>query len=150
MSDRRGLLSGLAAIGLGLIAVVGGTFIATGENGNAIESWPPLLRALLVGVCVAIGLALLARAVTMLAAEAPDQEPAASARDPNARDVRGLIRAVRLAFLALAAFAAAGAFLVGHPLLLVVAVVIAGVDVIETSFLLLVARTHQGDDAKGS
>ena len=150
MSDRRGLVSGLAVIGVALLAVVGGTFIATGENGNAIESWPPLLRALLVGVCVAIGLALLARAVTMLAAEAPDGEAAPAVRDASPRDVRGLIRAVRLAFLALAAFAAAGAFLVGHPLLLVVAVVIAGVDVIETSFLLLVARTHHGDDVTGS
>ena len=43
--DRRGLLTGLAVIALGLLAVVGGTFIATGDNGNAIESWPPLLRA---------------------------------------------------------------------------------------------------------
>jgi hypothetical protein len=147
VNDRRGLLSGLAVIGVGLLAVVGGTFIATGENGNAIESWPPLLRALLVGICVAIGLALLARAITMLAESQPgDGVPP----DPNARDIRGMIRAVRLAFLALAAFAAAGAFLVGHPLLLVVAVVIAGIDVIETSFLLLVARTRQGDDHPGS
>jgi hypothetical protein len=143
VSDRPGLFSGLLVIGLGLLAVVGGTFIATGENGNAIQSWPPLVRALLVGICVAIGLALLARAVTMLAAEDPEE---GAPRDPNARDIRGMIRAVRLAFLALAAFAAAGAFLVGQSLLLVVAVVIAGVDVIETSFLLLVARTHQGDD----
>ena len=103
------------------------------------------MRAILVGLSVAIGLLLLGRAVTMLAAAAPE-----GAATPDGRDVRTMIRAVRLAFLALAAFAAAGAFLVGHPLLLVVAVVIAGVDVIETSFLLLVARTHHGDDASGS
>ena len=54
-----------------------------------------------------------------------------------------MIRAVRLAFLAVAAFAAAGAWLVGSPLLLIVALVIAGVDVLETSFLLLVARTRK-------
>jgi hypothetical protein len=147
MTDGRGLVSGLAITGLGLLAVVGGTVIATGENGNAIESWPPLLRALLVGISVAIGLGLLTRAMTMLADE---ETRDGAAGDPNARDIRGMIRAVRLVFLSLAAFAAAGAFLVGHTLLLVVAVVIAGVDVIETSFLLLVARTHHGNDASGS
>jgi hypothetical protein len=146
VTDRRGLLSGLAVIAVGLAAVVGATVLATGEHADAIESWPPLLRALLVGLSVAIGLALLARAVAMLAAAQPPD----AASDPNTRDIRGMIRAVRLAFLAIAAFAAAGAFLVGHPLLLVVAAVIAGVDVIETSFLLLVARTHHGDDTSGS
>ena len=53
-------------------------------------------------------------------------------------DVPGLIRAVRLAFLAVAAFAAAAGWALGHPLPLIVAAVIAGIDVIETSFLLLV------------
>jgi hypothetical protein len=53
-------------------------------------------------------------------------------------DVRGLIRAVRLAFLGVAAFAAAAGWLVANPLPLIVAAVIAGIDVIETSFLLLV------------
>jgi hypothetical protein len=147
MTDGRGLVSGLAVTGLGLLAVVGGTVIATAENGNAIESWPPLLRALLVGISVAIGLGLLARAVTMLSDE---ETRDGAAGNPNARDIRRMIRAVRLVFLSVAAFAAAGAFLVGHTLLLVVAVVIAGVDVIETSFLLLVARTHHGNDASGS
>jgi hypothetical protein len=53
-------------------------------------------------------------------------------------DVPGLIRAVRLAFLAVAAFAAAAGWALAHPLPLIVAAVIAGIDVIETSFLLLV------------
>jgi hypothetical protein len=53
-------------------------------------------------------------------------------------DVRGLIRAVRLAFLAVAALAAAAGWLLAHPLPLVIAAVIAGIDVIETSLLLLV------------
>ncbi len=62
----------------------------------------------------------------------------------------GLIRAVRLAFLAVAAFAAAAGWALGHPLPLVVAAVIAGIDVIETSFLLhrrrpaLTAASHRG------
>jgi hypothetical protein len=53
-------------------------------------------------------------------------------------DVRGLIRGVRLAFLAVAAGAAGAGWALGHPLPLIVAAVIAGVDVVETSFLLLV------------
>ena len=57
---------------------------------------------------------------------------------PVSDDVPGLIRAVRLAFLAVAAFAAAAGWAIGHPLPLIVAAVIAGIDVIETSFLLLV------------
>ena len=53
-------------------------------------------------------------------------------------DVPGLIRGVRLAFLAVAAFAAAAGWALAHPLPLIIAAVIAGIDVIETSFLLLV------------
>jgi hypothetical protein len=53
-------------------------------------------------------------------------------------DVPGLIRAVRLAFLAVAALAAAAGWAIGHPLPLIVAAIIAGIDVVETSFLLVV------------
>ena len=62
-------------------------------------------------------------------------------------DVPALVRAVRLAFLAVAAFAAAAGWALAHPLPLIVAAVIAGIDVVETSFLLLVvgARTHHED-----
>ena len=49
-----------------------------------------------------------------------------------------MVRAVRLAFLAVAAFAAAAGWALAHPLPLIVAAVIAGIDVVETSFLLLV------------
>ena len=53
-------------------------------------------------------------------------------------DIRGLIRGVRLAFLAVAAFAAAAGWALASPLPLIVALVIAGIDVVETSFMLLV------------
>jgi hypothetical protein len=79
----------------------------------------------LVGGSVAVGLALLTRSVARLA-------------DAGTDDVPGLIRAVRLAFLAVAAFAAAAGWAFGHPLPLVIAAVIAGIDVIETSILLVV------------
>jgi hypothetical protein len=141
VSDRRDLATSLAVIAVGVAAVVGGTLLGSGEIGGGIETWPSPVRALLVGLSVAIGLLLLGRAVTMLAGSQPDGSPTS----PDGRDVRPMIRGVRLAFLAVSAFAAAGAWLVGQELLLVVAAVIAGVDVIETTFLLLVARTHRGD-----
>ena len=140
MNGRRDLVNGIAFIAIGIVAVIGGTLLGSGQIGGGIDSWPPLVRAILVGLSVAIGLLLLGRAVTMLAASAPE-----GAATPDGRNVRTMIRAVRLAFLAVAAFAAAGAWLVGQELLLVVAAVIAGIDVIETTFLLLVARTHQSD-----
>jgi hypothetical protein len=45
---------------------------------------------------------------------------------------------VRLVFLALAALSAAAGWALGHPLPLLIALVIAGIDVVETSFLLIV------------
>jgi len=138
VSSRRDLLTGLAVIAIGILAVAGGTLLGSGEVDGGIAAWPPVVRAFLVGLSVAIGLLLLGRALTMLA----DRGPEGPATSPQERDVRPMIRAVRLVFLAVAAFAAAGAWLVGSPLLLIVAVIIAAIDVIETTFLLLVARTH--------
>jgi hypothetical protein len=60
-----------------------------------------------------------------------------------------MIRGIRLAFLAVAAFAAASAFLVGHLLPLVVGLIIAGVDVAETALLMLVAGKQRGDELPG-
>jgi hypothetical protein len=57
-----------------------------------------------------------------------------------------MIRGIRFAFLAVAAFAAASAFLLGSVLPLVVGLVIAGVDVAETALLLLVARMQRDDE----
>jgi hypothetical protein len=144
--DRRELVAGVAVIVLGAAAVLAGTLLGAGEGGGgaAFESWPPLVRAALVGASVAVGLVLLARAVTQIGAVLP------AGAQFDSVGFRTMIRAVRLAFLAVAAFAMAGAWLVGSELLVVVAVVIAGVDVIETTFLLLVARTHRRDDGSGS
>ena len=60
------------------------------------------------------------------------------------RDVPGLIRGVRLTFLALAALCAAAGWVLGHPLPLIIALVIAGIDVVETSFLLIVLGSDRG------
>jgi hypothetical protein len=116
---------------LGLVAVIVATVV--GWNAgllDAIVAPPPIVRAFLVGLAVAAGVTLLTRSIARMSAsgDTPGGEP----------DVPGLIRAVRLAFLAVAAFAAAAGWALAHPLPLVVAAVIAGIDVIETSFLLLV------------
>ena len=116
----------LVALALGAVAFVGATVLGWNEGVlDALVTPPPVLRAALVGGSVALGIVLLGRSVGRLAEGGED-------------DVPGLIRAVRLAFLAVAAFAAAAGWAIAHPLPLIIAAVIAGIDVIETSFLLLV------------
>jgi len=122
----RPRLGAAVAISVGALAVLVATVV--GSNGgwlDAVVAPHALVRAALVGLSVALGVLLLARSVGRMSASGTD-------------DVPGLIRAVRLAFLAVAAFAAAAGWALAHPLPLIVAAVIAGIDVIETSFLLLV------------
>ena len=122
----RPRLGAVMALALGALAVVGATVVGWNEGFlDALVTPPPLLRAGLVGGSVGLGVVLLARSVTRLA-------------EASERDVPALIRAVRLAFLAVAAFAAAAGWAIGPPLPLIIAAVIAGIDVLETSFLLLV------------
>ena len=126
----RPRLGAVLALALGALAVVGATAVGWNEGMlDALVTPPLLLRAGLVGGSVALGAVLLARSVTRLA-------------EASERDVPALIRAVRLAFLAVAAFAAAAGWAIGHPLPLIIAAVIAGIDVLETSFLLLVVGRH--------
>jgi hypothetical protein len=125
----------MAALAIGFLALVGGSLV--GWNAGLLDALvtpPALIRAALVGGSVALGIVLLGRSLGRLAEAGHD-------------DVPGLVRAVRLAFLAVAAFAAAAGWALAHPLPLIVAAVIAGIDVIETSFLLLVvgAGTHHED-----
>ena len=122
----RPRLGAVVALALGALAVVGATVVGWNEGLlDALVTPPPPLRAALVGGSVGLGFVLLARSMAQLA-------------EGSERDVPRLIRAVRLAFLAVAAFTAAAGWAIGHPLPLIIAAVIAGIDVIETSFLLLV------------
>ena len=114
-----------------LAVALGGTavFLATVAGGdgvilNGLVHPPTLVRAALVGGSAALAVTLLARALTRLA--------------EGSRDVPGMVRGVRLAFLAVAAASAGAGWALGDPLPLVIALVIAGIDVIETSLLLLV------------
>jgi hypothetical protein len=119
-------LGAAAAVLAGFVAVALATVVGWNEGWlDAIVTPPPLARAALVGASTALAVLLLLRCLDRLSASGPE-------------DVPGLIRGVRYAFLAIAAVAAAAGWALAHPLPLVVAAVIAGIDVIETSFLLLV------------
>lgn len=135
-SIDRGRLLWLLA---GALALVGGTFL--GWSGTLLETIatpPALVRAALVGGSVVAALWCIAQAVRRI--EASRTAPGA---EVGARDLAGLIRGVRYVFLAVAAFSAAAGWLLGHPLPLVVALVIAGVDILETTFLLLVVALRR-------
>jgi hypothetical protein len=129
----------VAWLGFGVIAVAGGTLL--GWNGSLLEALatpPALVRAALVGAAVVLGLALVGRAVRSL-----EDGRGIGTAELAARDVATLVRGARYVFLAVAAFAAGIGWLVGHPVPFVVALVIAGVDVLETSFLMLVVTLRR-------
>ncbi len=124
---------------VGAAALLAGTFLGwSGELLEALAAPPALVRAALVAVATLTGLALLRESIRRLA----DGRRVPTA-EMSSRDVALLIRAVRLVFLAVAAFAAAAGWLLGHPLPLVVALVIAGIDILETSMLLLVVALRR-------
>lgn len=126
----------LLVLGLGIAAVLVGTVLGgAGPLLDAIVSPPIVIRAALVGLSTVAAVALLGRAIAALSGGAAPE-----------RDMSTMIRGVRYAFLAVAAGASAAGWFVGHPLLLIVGLVIAGVDVVETTFLLIVARRHRIDD----
>lgn len=124
----------LVPIALGVAALVVGTAAGVApEVLAAIVGPPEIVRAALAGVAMVVGLALLRAALLRL--------------DAARGDVPATARGIRLVFLAVAAFAAAAGWVLGHALPIVAGLVIAGIDVIETSFLLVLARTR--DDPPG-
>ena len=136
---RTGRLAWLLA---GAGAIAAGTALGWDATALAAFVTPPApVRAALVGVSAATGVWLLAAALARLSGD-----PEEAGRPIGERhDIGEMIRGVRLVFLAVAAFAAGAGWLLGHPLPLVVALVIAGVDVLETSFLLLVVNLRSRD-----
>ena len=144
-SDDEADPTRLAWLVAGAAAIAAGT--ALGWDSTALASVvtpPPIIRAALVGGSFALGVVLLISALGRLAGE-PLEGPLPPTARERQRDIVGMIRGVRLVFLAVAAFAAASGWAVGHPLPLVVALVIAGVDVLETSFLLVVVTLRSRD-----
>ena len=138
--NRR--LSSIAGLAAGFGGLVGGTIVGWSEGWlDAIISPPPIVRAALIATFVVAGFVLVGRAAGRIASAAGSAADLADA----GRNLPAMIRGVRLAFLAVAAFAASAAWIATHPLPLVVALVIAAVDVLETSFLLLVVTKRHGD-----
>jgi hypothetical protein len=147
MTDgARHSFDGRLAIALALVAglVAVGVAMATGlvpDLLNAIARPAPIVRAILAGGAIVIGGRLLLAALRRI--NAAFERGTDEGVEISDVDLGVMVRGVRLVFLAAAAFAAAGGWIMGEPLPLVIALVIAGVDVVETSFLLLVA-TRRG------
>jgi hypothetical protein len=140
MTRRGRLATGLLLLA-GLMVLVGTAAVGTYDLLEALVSPAPVVRAVLVGVMAVVSVALLRASIDRFRAAGAGRGPIAEA-DPLL-----MLRGIRLAFLALAAVAAGIGWLVGHPLPLVVAAVIAAVDVAETSLLLLVTGARGGDDS---
>jgi len=128
VNDRAGrrlvwpLVAGLAALAIGT---------AFGWNAGLLQDLvtpPALVRAALVGAAAWLGIEMLRRALAGLT---------------NGDDLRILVRGVRYIFLAVAALAAGAGWLLGSALPLIAALLIAGVDVVETSFLLIVVGARR-------
>jgi hypothetical protein len=127
---RASLVWPLAA---GVAVLVAGTLL--GWDAGLLErlvSPPALVRAALVAVSVVLGALLLREALVRLDGSVVG----------GTHNLPTMIRGIRFVFLAVAAFAAAGAWLLAHPLPIVISLVIAGVDVLETSFLLIVVSVR--------
>ena|SRR5690349_16627916 len=139
-------LDGRLAIALALVAGVAAVVLAmlTGSFGDLlalVAGPPPVVRAVLSGLAIVIGGRLLVAAIRRIEGSLR-REPGEAGRLADA-DLAVMVRGVRLVFLAAASFTAAAGWLLADPLPLVIALVIAGVDVIETSFLLLVATARR-------
>jgi len=147
-SERRRpdprLVVALAVLG-GIAAIVLAMMTGLAPDLLAFAAAPPLIvRAVLAGGAIVVGGRLLLSATRRIDASIRrEREPGGRISDA---DLGVLVRGVRLVFLAAASFTAAAGWIVAEPLPLVIALVIAGVDVVETSFLLLVATSRRPGD----
>jgi hypothetical protein len=122
-----------APLVIGVAALVVAT--AFGWNGDlltALVSPPPLLGLALATASLIGALLLLGAAVGRM-----------ESRTDEGGHLVSMLRGIRLAFLALAALSVALGWALGNALPFVVALIIAGIDVIETSFLLIVVRRER-------
>jgi hypothetical protein len=125
------LVGGIVAIALAMVIGLAPDLL------ELLAAPPPIVRAGLAGASIVIGGRLLVSAVRRI--DASIRREAALGGQISDADLGTLVRGVRLVFLAAASFTAAAGWILAEPLPLVIALVIAGVDVVETSFLLLVA-----------
>jgi hypothetical protein len=117
---------GVLALGLGAIVAA---MAAGGVGPMELLLQPPRI----VGVMLGAAAALIALVVVLRATE----QMRTSQGDP-----RELIRAVRLLFLAVGVGAVSARWFIGSPVPIVAGLVIIGIDVLETTFLLLVTAAR--------
>jgi hypothetical protein len=137
-ASTRGAALGLLA-GLGVVALAASSGAAR-DLLVAITLPPPIVRAALVGGSALGGVRLLALALERMRAAPPLGTSEGREAQLTNRELASMLRGIRFVFLAAAAMTAAAGWLIGEALPIVVAAVIAGVDLAETSLLLLVAR----------
>jgi hypothetical protein len=123
--DRRALLTLVVGAGAVLLAMAAGS---GGSLGVLLQ--PPFPLGLLAGAAAG----LLALVVGLRAAA----RIGAAHEDP-----RELIRAIRLVFVAVGCLAAAAGWIIGSPVPIVAGLIIIGIDVIETTFLMLVTAVRR-------
>jgi hypothetical protein len=112
---------------------------AAGDVFSSVATLPPIVRAGCVAGAAVLGGWLLREALRRMAA-ARDRPPLAAM---SGMELGSMVRGIRFVFLAAAAFSAAIGWLIGNPLPIVVGLVIAGIDVAETSVLLLVVARSE-------
>jgi hypothetical protein len=132
------LVAGFAALGLAMVVGLVPELLVQ------LVAPPPLVRAALAGAAIVLGGWLLLSATRRIDSSMR-RDSGLTSRISDA-DLGAMVRGVRLVFLAAASFTAAAGWLLAEPLPLVIALVIAGVDVVETSFLLLVATSRRPRD----
>ena len=125
------LSSTAPAIALGVLAIAIGTLAGWNPALAALLLEPPLPGRILLGSFATVAAVLIL--VTAADRLGTSQEP------------RDLIRSIRLVFLAVAAGAAAAGWFLGSAVPVVAGLVIAGIDVLETSLLLLVTAVRDRD-----
>jgi hypothetical protein len=129
--------SATVALGIGVVAVVAAAASGAAADALADLATPPaLIRAFLVALAV-VATGWLLRLALLRMEEARTVVGADAVMTTT--QLGAMVRGIRFVFLAAAAFSAAIGWLVGHPLPIVIGLVIAGVDLAETSFLPLVA-----------
>jgi hypothetical protein len=118
-----------------------------GLNPDALDAalaGPIVVRLALAAAAALVGAWCLLSGVNRLAGEG-SSPPIGEGAAP--RPFSEMVRGVRYVFLAIAALAVGSAFVVGHPLPLIIGLIVAAVDVIETSLLLVVGgRTGTGTE----
>jgi hypothetical protein len=131
------LLAGVIAVAVAMAAGLAPGLLAS------IARPASIVRAVLAGGSIVLAGRLLLSALRRIDSSVRRDTGESGTTRLSDADLGMLVRGVRQVFFAAAAFAAASGWFLGESLPLIVALVIAGVDVIETSFLLLVSTGNR-------